>query len=154
MQPATRDIVRRKQHRLRSSYYLSMCASLQPKHLSTQPPGAFHRGIEEFNERRFFEAHEVWEELWLASAEPDKTFLQGIIQIAAAFHHHLRDNNRGACSLLQAGLRRVKPFPADHFGIDLESLRSQSIAWIAVLTSGNPVPHALSIPQIVPAPRR
>ena len=130
-----------------------MCPSSQPKHLSTQPPGSFHRGIEEFNERRFFEAHEVWEELWLASAEPDKTFLQGIIQIAAAFHHHLRDNNRGACSLLQAGLHRVTPFPADHFGIDLELLRSEAAAWVAALTRGASLPHALSIPQIVPAPK-
>jgi predicted metal-dependent hydrolase len=128
-----------------------MCASSQQKHLSNRPPDAFLRGIEEFNARRFFEAHEVWEELWLSSAEPDKTFLQGIIQIAAAFHHHLRGNQRGACSLFRAGLRRVTPFPDDHFGIDLGSLRSQSIACLTALTSG--VPDALPIPRIMPVTR-
>ena len=52
----------------------------------------FQRGILHFNAQEFFEAHEVWEEVWLVEAEPEKTFLQGIIQIAAAFHHYLREN--------------------------------------------------------------
>src|SRR5690348_17536429 len=58
------------------------------------------RGIAHFNAREFFEAHEVWEERWLVAREPDKTFLQGLIQVAAACHHHARENARGAKSLL------------------------------------------------------
>jgi len=58
----------------------------------------FQRGILHFNAQEFFEAHEVWEEVWLVEAEPEKTFLQGIIQIAAAFHHYLRENPDGAVS--------------------------------------------------------
>ena len=57
----------------------------------------FAAGLKQFNSRLFFDAHETWEEIWLASAEPDKTFLQGIIQIAAAFHHYGRGNMRGTC---------------------------------------------------------
>src|ERR1700730_12698209 len=45
----------------------------------------FRQGLEEFNTERFFEAHEAWEEVWLASTGTEKRFLQGIIQIAAAF---------------------------------------------------------------------
>jgi predicted metal-dependent hydrolase len=56
----------------------------------------FQRGILHFNAQEFFEAHEVWEEVWLVEAEPEKTFLQGIIQIAAAFHHYGRENSDGA----------------------------------------------------------
>src|ERR1700692_4633943 len=40
----------------------------------------FQHGIGLFNNRRFFDAHETWEEIWLQSVEPDKAFLQGIIQ--------------------------------------------------------------------------
>ncbi len=72
---------------------------------------AFRRGIEQFNAGHFFEAHETWEEVWLHSPEPDKTFLQGIIQIAAAFHHRSRGNDRGTPTLLQAGLKRLARFP-------------------------------------------
>ena len=68
----------------------------------------FRRGVVQFNTRLFFEAHETWEEIWLASPEPEKTFLQGIIQIAAAFHHYGRGNTRGARTLLEAGLRRLE----------------------------------------------
>ena len=52
------------------------------------------RGVAHFNAQEYFEAHEVWEELWLVAREPEKTFLQGLIQVAAAFHHHARENAR------------------------------------------------------------
>jgi hypothetical protein len=89
----------------------------------------FRRGVGQFNAQLFFEAHETWEEIWLAATEPDKTFLQGIIQIAAAFHHYNRGNIRGARSLLEAGLKRLERFPAVHREIELELLRTAARAW-------------------------
>jgi hypothetical protein len=94
---------------------------------------AFRRGIEQFNAGRFFDAHETWEEIWLLSPEPEKTFLQGIIQIAAAFHHYSRDNLRGTRSLLEAALRRLEHFPARHQGIALDLLRAAARQWTAAL---------------------
>ena len=73
----------------------------------------FRRGVEQFNARQFFEAHETWEEIWLGSPEPEKTFLQGIIQIAAAFHHYTRGNMRGTRILLEAGLAALGALPGD-----------------------------------------
>jgi len=32
------------------------------------------------------------EEVWLETVNPEKMFLQGLIQVAAAFHHHSRAN--------------------------------------------------------------
>jgi predicted metal-dependent hydrolase len=89
----------------------------------------FRRGITLFNARKFFEAHEVWEELWLAESEPEKTFLQGLIQVAAAFHHHGRGNSRGTQSLLAAGLAKLASFPDDHRGIALGELRTGARQW-------------------------
>lgn len=97
----------------------------------------FHEGIRQFNARQFFDAHETWEEIWLRLAEPDKAFLQGIIQIAAAFHHYLRGNTRGAQSLLEAALRRLEAFPAAHGGIALDRLRSSARRWTAALAKGD-----------------
>ena len=96
----------------------------------------FRRGVEQFNSRLFFEAHETWEEIWLATPEPDKTFLQGIIQIAAAFHHYGRGNTRGTRSLLVAGLKRLERFPAVHRELALESLRVEARDWIEGLDTG------------------
>jgi uncharacterized protein len=114
--------------------------------LRDQP--AFRRGIEQFNGGHFFDAHETWEEIWLRSPEPDKTFLQGIIQVAAAFHHHSRNNLRGARSLLQAGLARLARFPDTHRGIALAALRTSAQAWVAALSSGGTPGPEIAIPRI------
>ena len=90
----------------------------------------FERGVADFNAGRFFEAHELWEELWLAAPEPEKTFLQGLIQVAAAFHHHRRENARGARSLLAAGIAKLQGFPDGHRGIALNDLRTEAKSWL------------------------
>ena len=48
----------------------------------------YQKGLEAFNSGHFYEAHEHWEEVWLETPNPDKMFLQGLIQVAAAFHHY------------------------------------------------------------------
>jgi uncharacterized protein len=116
--------------------------------IAQQHDDVFRRGIEHFNTGRYFEAHEVWEEIWLRSPEPDKTFLQGIIQVAAAFHHYSRGNTRGTRSLLEAGLGRLERFPATHRGIDLDELRAAAKAWVAMLAATR-IPGAETLlPQI------
>jgi uncharacterized protein len=102
--------------------------------------GQFERGITLFNRGRFFEAHEVWEEIWLAEGEPGKAFLQGLIQVAAAFHHAQRRNTRGMKSLLAAGLAKLSRFPSNHRGIGVAVLceEAQSCAGLlAEQRSGN-----------------
>lgn len=106
----------------------------------------FQEGVERFNSGQFFEAHESWEEIWLAAPEPDKTFLQGIIQVSAAFHHYRRDNRMGAESLLGEGLRKLDRFPSVHRGLALGKLREFVRGWLAALVSGDSamlqrVPH-------------
>jgi uncharacterized protein len=109
---------------------------------------AFRRGIEQFNSGHFFEAHETWEEIWLQSPEPDNTFLQGIIQITAAFHHHSRGNLRGARSLLEAGLARLDRFPDAHRGIALVALRAGARAWVVFLADADTAGTEAPIPRI------
>jgi predicted metal-dependent hydrolase len=47
----------------------------------------FARGARLFDAAEYFEAHEAWEELWReATDESERRFLQGLIQVAAAFH--------------------------------------------------------------------
>ena len=70
----------------------------------------FQRGLEAFNSAHFYDAHELWEEVWLKTRNPEKMFLQGLIQVAAAFHHYSRANRLGAHRLLQAGLTKIGPF--------------------------------------------
>jgi predicted metal-dependent hydrolase len=101
---------------------------------------AWRRGIEQFNRREFFECHESWEQIWLPAPEPDKTFLQGIIQVACAFHHELHGNRAGAESLLRRGLAKVEPFPAGYRGIELEAVRATARRWSEAFARGDALP--------------
>jgi predicted metal-dependent hydrolase len=75
-------------------------------------------GIELFNAHRFWHAHEAWEQFWLPATGDEKQFLQGLIQLAAAYHHVQRGTLRGAVRLFDAALRRLSAFPPGHQGID------------------------------------
>jgi len=127
-------------------------------HLSANSAGSperdaelFAHGVTLFNTRYFFEAHEAWEEIWLHTAPPEKTFLQGLIQVTAAFHHHSRENLRGTKSLLRTGLLKLEDFPPHHRGLHIEKLRKIARRWLEVLNSGKTVSWP-ALPKISPAP--
>jgi uncharacterized protein len=113
----------------------------------------FARGIELFNTRYFFEAHEAWEEIWLHTAPPEKTFLQGLIQLTAAFHHHSRENLRGTKSLLRAGLLKLEDFPPHHRGLNIEKLRDVARRWLTALDRAENISWP-ALPRIAAAPNR
>ena len=71
--------------------------------------GALAEGLRLYDAGEFFTAHEAWESVWLKLPEPEKTFLQGLIQVTAAFHHLQCDNRLGTTLLLQAALRAARP---------------------------------------------
>lgn len=97
----------------------------------------FEEGLAHFNAGKFFEAHEFWEEIWLREPEPEKTFLQGLIQITAAFHHHQRGNPDGAESLLASGIVKLLRFPDDHHGLAIGAIRESARHWVRALGSGS-----------------
>ena len=54
--------------------------------------GSLAEGLRLYDAGEFFAAHEAWESVWLRAQEPEKMFLQGLIQVTAAFHHLQRNN--------------------------------------------------------------
>lgn len=78
----------------------------------------FRDGVERFNDRAYFDAHEVWEDLWREEQHDDtRRFVQALIQIAAAYHHVQRGDAlhrgslRGASRLFHKALGRLEaPF--------------------------------------------
>ena len=85
--------------------------------------GPLAQGLRLYDAGDFFRAHEEWESVWLQVQEPEKTFLQGLIQVTAAFHHLRRSNHLGATRLLRAALRRLEPYPENFGGLSLALLR-------------------------------
>jgi hypothetical protein len=70
---------------------------------------AFVSGVELFNCRAFFEAHEAWEALWKTEPLPrPKLVLQGLIQIAAGYHKYFAQKRPDvAARLLERGLSKL-----------------------------------------------
>lgn len=70
-------------------------------------PERLEPGRAAFNRGEYFSAHELWEDVWHGLAGDDRTFVQGLIQIAAGLHH-LREHRPGpAASLLRKGLQKL-----------------------------------------------
>ena len=86
-------------------------------------------GVRLFNGRKFFEAHEVLEAVWLKAEGHRKTLLDGLIQIAAAFHHHTRGNPAGFHSLLEKGCSKLERFGAEAEGLDLAGFMLELRPW-------------------------
>ncbi len=94
--------------------------------MTAHPKNHLREGIELFNRERFFECHEVLEEAWLkASSEgsgEQRTFLQGLIQVAVAFYHLRRENLVGASRLLTAGIKKLSGFAPERDAVDVAAL--------------------------------
>jgi predicted metal-dependent hydrolase len=80
------------------------------------------KGIDEYNDGFFFEAHEVWEDVWYVSPLPARTFLQGLIQLAAAFVHLARHEYPGTVRLLGAAIEKLSDFAPAYQNIDVARL--------------------------------
>lgn len=104
------------------------------------------RGLELFNRRDFFEAHETLEDVWRAAPAAEKKFLQGLIQVAVALYHHGNGNSAGARSVLRRAFRNLSLYPEGYGGIRSARLLDSISAWQRALDEGTPVPP---LPRIV-----
>jgi predicted metal-dependent hydrolase len=82
----------------------------------------FLQAVQEFNRGHFFEAHELWEDLWNEAGGEEKRFYQGLVQIAAGYQKLSIAQYSGARKLLERGQQTLSEFPADYANIDLSHL--------------------------------
>ena len=91
--------------------------------MSREQQEALDRGINLFNDQRFFEAHEEWEQEWRLMREgEDKTFFQGLIYTAASFLHYTRRECTGAKELLSRSLSSLRAGMDGHPDISVGQL--------------------------------
>jgi predicted metal-dependent hydrolase len=93
-------------------------------------------GLDLFNRGSFFDAHEVLEEVWRSSSlsvrrDHLKRHLQGLVQLAVAFHHYSRGNFVGARSVLDRALRNLSEADGSFPHLDLARLRVDLAHWQA-----------------------
>ncbi|MBH8563805.1 DUF309 domain-containing protein [Nostoc sp. CENA67] len=126
--------------------------------MSESIPQEFWQGIEQFNSGQFYACHDTLEALWIEASEPEKSFYQGILQIAVALYHLGNRNWRGAVILLGEGSNRLRRYPSTYSGIDVDELLSQSAALLTtlqqtgadkIIADGLSENQALLLPKIV-----
>lgn len=109
------------------------------------------QGIEHFNVCDFFEAHEVWEELWSDHQGSSRKFYQGLIQTAVALHHFGNGNIRGARKLYHSSTAYLKPYGPRHLGLDLEKFLAEFTSCFGeVLASQDEFPQIEVDPELIP----
>ncbi|MFN6568906.1 hypothetical protein A6770_15410 [Nostoc minutum NIES-26] len=101
--------------------------------MSETMPQEFWQGVEQFNSRQFYACHDTLEALWIEASEPEKSFYQGILQIAVALYHLGNRNWRGSVILLGEGSNRLRRYPSNYGGIDVDELLSESVALLKTL---------------------
>jgi predicted metal-dependent hydrolase len=79
--------------------------------------------FELFNRGKFYEAHDVLEDLWLpVRKETDGDFYKGLIQLAGAFVHLRKDRLRPAGALLKLAQTNLSKFTPHFRALDLSKV--------------------------------
>lgn len=108
----------------------------------------FEEGIDLFNEGKFFDCHEAWEEVWKRSEGDAKLFYQGIIQAAVAILHAQRGNLTGAASLYEKASAKLDHLPSEHMGIALGELRDGLKEFFTIALNGGPLPPPAKLRRV------
>jgi uncharacterized protein len=112
------------------------------------PQKPYVRGARLFDAGAFFEAHEAWEERWRVEIDPGaRRFLQGLIQIAAAFHKLVVSGSPASTSrLLARGIAKLDRCPDEIAAHGLSGFLDDVHAFELALAAGRF--DASSIPKI------
>lgn len=109
------------------------------------------QGVDHFNQCDFYEAHDVWEELWADYRGPSRGFYQGLIQVAVALHHFGNGNIRGARKLYVSSRNYLGPYRPHHLGCDVDHLFAEmEECFAAVLASEAEFPRIDIDAELIP----
>ncbi len=97
------------------------------------------QGIRLFNAERFFEAHEVLEDAWRAAPQADKKFLQGLTQLAVAFHHYSTGNLVGCRSVMARAIRNISASPNGLFTLQTQEIVDAVAPCLRALDENRPL---------------
>jgi uncharacterized protein len=109
------------------------------------------RGIAYFNACEFFEAHEVWEELWKNYSGHLRLFYKGLIQAAVALHHFGNGNIRGARKVYGTSRNYLEQYGPSCAGLDVNKfLREFDACFAEVAASQEDYPQIDLDPERIP----
>ena len=81
----------------------------------------FLNALNLFNNQKWYEAHDAFEDIWNTLDGDERQIIQGILQVSVSQFHLSKGNLNGATILLGEGLGRIKNRTNINLGIDLVS---------------------------------
>ena len=97
-------------------------------------------GIHLFNDHEFFEAHEVWEDVWHMAYGVKKYYYQGMIQASVSLEHYRRQNPRGVASVYRSYLTKFRHVPDVFMGLDVKKFLGEMYAVLRPVVEAEPLP--------------
>ena len=82
----------------------------------------FLNALNLFNDQKWYEAHDAFEDIWNTLDGDERQIIQGILQVSVSQFHLSKGNHNGATILLGEGYGRIKNRTNINLGIDLETL--------------------------------
>ena len=92
---------------------------------STQIDNLYKEGKKEFQNGNYYDAHEIWEDLWSDFYLKDRKFIQGLIQLSVSFVHLKNGNMKGAKNLLKKSKEKFLEYDGEHRLINIEILKTE-----------------------------
>jgi len=103
--------------------------ALRELEMTTEDWHEFEHGVQLFNSGKFWNSHEAWEEVWRRHDEDERVFLQGIIQLAAAFHQLVgRKSFKGMMANFEKAYTKLELFKPEFLGVQVDPLL-EAIRW-------------------------
>jgi len=106
-------------------------------------------GIRLFNDRQFFASHEVLEHFYQDTEAENKPFLEGLIQLAAAFRM-FNDFGEvtGPVRMIHQALIRFENFQPAFLQVRVKDLCQTAEAWAKAAEAANAQPSTATMPKI------
>lgn len=108
--------------------------------MPAQEPEELLEFIRLFNQGKYFESHEILEELWRKTSGKKKRFYQGLIQAAVALHHAKNQNAPGAQHEYHLSIEKLKDFPENFSGFQLKRFRKNLACFFSANAIGKIFP--------------
>ncbi len=103
----------------------------------------FIEGLRLFNQGYYWEAHEVWEEVWRNEDDEAKTFAQAFVQVAAANNFVKSSKLTSAKYLFEKALQKFYEFQNVKCGIEVHALTHDIESALAGVQTANGDPSHL-----------
>lgn len=106
-------------------------------------------GIRLFNDRKFFESHEILEDFYQETEDAHKPFLEALIQLAAAFRLFCDFGEiKGPVRMIYQALIRFENYQPSFLQIHVAHLCRAAEEWAKSAEASGALPSASTIPKI------